>query len=210
MHRMAVYSKILSLTLVGMAWCIQKVQGSWTQKMISTHSGQWPAFGCRWVWGNVVYTTDLMLILMYGILMNVCCCFNSILNLSKWILQWIDSGVGCNGQQKRVRCFFSLLLLVELATKMNCYYFRILWQSVFFLSLLWLSVQSVVKRIGHSMTLYICGRISTPAKLTVVRDYQFSILCYFNRIYLVLITRIVRKDVHLILLFFVLIFYSSV
>lgn len=38
-----------------------------------------------------------------------------------------------NGRQKGSGCFFSLLLLVAIATKMNCYYFRILWKCVFYL-----------------------------------------------------------------------------
>lgn len=53
---------------------------------------------------STAYTTDLMLILMYGILMNVCCCFNSVLNLANGLhieTNWLRS-------RKRVG-FFSLL-----------------------------------------------------------------------------------------------------
>lgn len=53
---------------------------------------------------STAYTTDLMLILMYGILMNVCCCFNSVLNLPNGLhieTNWLRS-------RKRVG-FFSLL-----------------------------------------------------------------------------------------------------
>lgn len=80
----------------------------------------------------VSYATDLMLILMYGILMNVCRCFNILpVHLSKWIAHC--KRIGC-AFRKRV-CIFSLLYCRSLlhsqchsaSAKMNCYYFRILW-----------------------------------------------------------------------------------
>lgn len=61
-------------------------------------TGQWQPY-VRKVWVYVAllstaYTTDLMLILMYGILMNVCCCFNSVLNLANGLhieTNWLRS-----------------------------------------------------------------------------------------------------------------------
>lgn len=110
-----------------------------------------------------VYTTDLMLILMYGILMNVCCCFNTMQSF-KWRNRTVFLHPHCsvlchttrieNAKTAGARKGLDALLFITLTlcpAKMNCYYFRILWNCMrwFFLlsMLLFLKWQSWVQHI---------------------------------------------------------------
>lgn len=58
-------------------------------------------------WIQCTQQSDLMLILMYGILMNVCCCSNSVLNLSNGlhiVTNWLRSQKGSASFHYFTRC----------------------------------------------------------------------------------------------------------
>lgn len=90
-------------------------------------TGQWPEYE-----HELQNNTDLMLILMYGILMNVCRCFTTFRTESLWKMDCTSLRIGCASKKGFLLLFITLLSLIlcSATAKMNCYYFRILWDCM--------------------------------------------------------------------------------
>lgn len=139
--------------------CSQKVRGSWTQRWYRLLDIGHNVGVLLMVWVNVVCTTDLMLILMYGILMNVCCCFNnSILNLSKWFLQWttlcteVDGDDDGNGKKGLLLLHLFITLTRSFGYKDELLLFSYFMEVRFFLS------QPNGRSSIHCWNVHICKR----------------------------------------------------